>query len=305
MNWNHDVGGGDSGSRGSRGNTIHYSIPYGYWLFGATASKYDYHQQVAGINQSYIYSGETENAEINVNRLIFRNAINKTIISVSAFLKKSSNYIDDTEIEVQRRRTAGWLLGFTQSWYLGRSLLDYTFTYRRGSGAFDALKSPEEDAGEGTARMEVLAADIGFNLPFTISAPWGEQSLSYSAKIRAQSNFTPLTPQDRFSIGNRYTVRGFDGELTLTADRGWFIRNDLNVLLGNSNQAMYVGLDYGTVDGQSSDLLPGKHLAGCVLGLRGGYKGFSYDLFLGRPLEKPRGFDTAKTAAGFNLNWTF
>lgn len=305
VNFNRDLGGGDSGSGGSRGNTVHYSIPYGYWLFGATASSYDYHQQVAGINQSYIYSGETENVEINASRLIYRNAINKTIVSVSAFLKKSTNYIDDTEIEVQRRRTAGWLLGFNQSWYLGRSLLDYNFIYRRGTGAFDALKAPEEDAGEGSARMEILAADVRYSLPFTFTAPWGAQNLSYSANIRAQSNFTPLTPQDRFSIGNRYTVRGFDGELTLSADRGWFIRNDLNAFFGNSNQAVYVGLDYGEVDGQSSELLPGKHLAGGVLGLRGGYKGFSYDLFLGKPLEKPKGFETAKTAAGFNLNWTF
>jgi len=305
VNYNHDLGGGDPGSRGSHGNTVHYSIPYGYWLFGATTSNYEYHQQVAGINQSYVYSGETRNAELRASRLVYRNAVNKTVISLAGFLKESSNFIDDTEIEVQRRRTAGWLVDFNQSWYLGRSLLNYTFTYRRGTGAFDAMKAPEEDANEGTARMEILTADISFNLPFIVSAPWGEQSLSYSTHIRAQSNFTSLTPQDRFAIGNRYTVRGFDGELTLSADRGWFIQNDLNMLLGRSNPALYVGLDYGEVDGQSSDLLPGKHLAGAVVGLRGGYKGFGYDLFLGKPLDKPKGLETAKTAAGFNLNWTF
>jgi hemolysin activation/secretion protein len=305
VNFNHDIGGGDAGEGGSRGHTVHYSLPYGYWLFGATASSYDYHQQVAGINQSYIYSGETRNGEVRASRLIYRNAINKTIVSLAGFIRKSFNYIDDTEIEVQRRRTAGWLLDFNQSWYLGRSLLNYTFAYRRGTGAFDAMRAPEEDAGEGTSRMEILTADIGFNLPFTVNAPWGEQSLSYFANIRAQSNFTPLTPQDRFAIGNRYTVRGFDGELTLSADRGWFIRNELSALIGSTGQALYAGLDYGEVDGQSSDLLPGRHLAGAVVGLRGGHKGFSYDLFLGRPLEKPKGFETAKTAAGFNLNWTF
>jgi len=305
VNYNHDLGGGDPGSRGTRGSTMHYSIPYGYWLIGATASNYEYHQQVAGINQSYVYSGETWNAEVRASRLVYRNAVNKTVVSVAGFFKESFNFIDDTEIDVQRRRTAGWLLDFNQSWYLGRSLLNYTLAYRRGTGAFDAMKAPEEIADEGTARMEILTADIGLNLPFTVNAPWGDQSLSYSTHIRAQTSFTPLTPQDRFAIGNRYTVRGFDGELTLSADRGWFIQNDLSVLLGRSNQALYVGLDYGEVDGQSSDLLPGKHLAGTVIGLRGGYKGFSYDLFLGKPLEKPKGFETAKTAAGFNLNWTF
>lgn len=305
FSYNHDLGGGDAGNRGTRGHTIHYSVPYGYWLFGATTSSYDYHQQVAGINQSYIYSGRTQNSEIRASRLVYRNAINKTIVSLAGFLKKSYNYIDDTEIEVQRRRTAGWELGFNQSWYLGQSLFDYNLAYRRGTGALDALKAPEEDFGEGTSRMEVLIADLGFNLPFSMRAPWGAQPLRYSTNIRAQANFTPLTPQERFAIGNRYTVRGFDGELTLSADRGWFIRNELSALIGNSAQAIYAGLDYGEVGGQSSDLLLGKRLAGAVLGLRGGYKGFGYDIFLGKPLKKPQGFETAQTAAGFNLNWTF
>ncbi|HZV62539.1 MAG TPA: ShlB/FhaC/HecB family hemolysin secretion/activation protein [Methylophilaceae bacterium] len=305
VNFNHDLGGGDTGDRGSHGHTVHYSLPYGYWLFGATASGYDYHQQVAGINQSYIYSGRTQNVELKVSRLVYRNAINKTIVSAGSFFKKSYNYIDDTEIEVQRRRTTGWLTQFNQSWYLGRALLDYTVGYRRGTGALDSLEAPEEDLGEGTSRMEVLTADIGFSLPFTVTAPWGSQTLSYSANVRAQSNLTPLTPQDRFAIGNRYTVRGFDGELTLSADRGWFIRNELAALIDDGGQAIYAGLDYGEVGGQSSDFLPAKRLAGGVLGVRGGYKSFSYDCFIGRPIEKPQGFETARVAAGFNLNWTF
>ncbi|CAG0976084.1 Hemolysin transporter protein ShlB [Methylophilaceae bacterium] len=305
INYNHDLGGGEPGRRGSEGHTVHYSLPVGYWLFGFTTSDYDYHQVVAGLNQSYVYSGRSRNSDIKASRLVYRNAVNKTYLSLRGFFKKSSNFIDDTEIEVQRRRTAGWELGFNQTWYLGQSLLDYSLAYRRGTGAMNALKAPEETFGEGTSRMEILTADLGFNLPLSVKAPWGEQALRYSANIRGQYNFTPLTPQDRFAIGNRYTVRGFDGQLSLSGDNGWFLRNDLSALIGNSGQSVYIGLDYGEVGGQSSDLLLGRQLAGTVLGLRGGYRGFSYDMFLGKALKKPRGFETAGTAAGFNLNWSF
>jgi len=305
VNYNQDLGGGESGKRGSDGQTVHYSLPLGYWLFGFTTSSYDYHQVVSGINQSYVYSGRSQNSDIKASRLIYRNAINKTYLSLRGFFRKSSNYIDDTEIEVQRRRTAGWEIGFNQIWYLGQSLLDYSLTYKRGTGAMNGLKAPEETFDEGTSRMEILTADLGFNLPLTIKAPWGEQALRYSTQIRGQYNFTPLTPQDRLSIGNRYTVRGFDGQLSLSADNGWFLRNDLSALIGNTGQAVYWGLDYGEVGGQSSDLLLGRQLAGIVLGLRGGYKGFSYDVFVGKALKKPKGFETASTTAGFNLNLTF
>jgi hemolysin activation/secretion protein len=305
VNYNHDLGGGEHGKRGSKGHTMHYSLPIGYWLFDFTTSSYDYYQAVAGLNQSYIYSGRSQNSDIKVSKLVYRNAINKTYLSLRGFFKKSSNFIDDTEIEVQRRRTAGWELGFGQNWFLGQSLLDYQLAYRRGTGAMNAIKAPEEAFDEGSSRMEILTLDATFSLPFSVQAPWGRQGLQYAADIRAQSNFTPLTPQDRFAIGNRYTVRGFDGQLTLSADRGWFLRNDFSAWLGESGQAVYLGLDYGEVGGQSSDFLLGKQLAGAVLGLKGAYKGFGYDMFLGKALKKPRGFETASTAAGFNLNWTF
>lgn len=305
INRNHDLGGGDKGSRGSRGTTLHYSIPYGHWLFSATGSSYHYHQAVAGLNQTYTYSGRTQNAELRLSRMMFRSATNKTLLSIGSFFRKSFNYVNDTEVEVQRRRTAGWTLGLQQSWYLGQSVLDYQIAYRRGTGAMHALKAPEEFFDEGASRMEIITADLHFAQPFTLNLPWGAQGMQYSANLRAQSNLTPLSPQDRLAIGNRYTVRGFDGQLTLSADRGWFIRNDLAAMLGQSGQSLYLGLDYGEVGGQSSGLLPGKRLAGAVIGMRGGYKGFSYDLFLGQPIKKPDGFETATTAAGLNLNWSF
>jgi hemolysin activation/secretion protein len=310
VNYNHDLGGGDSGKRGTKGYTAHYSIPWDYWLLSATTSSNDYHQQVAGALQNYIYSGTSQNAEVKLNRLIYRNSINKTNLSLRGFLRKSFNYIDDTEIEVQRRRTAGWELGFNQSWYLGAAILDYNLAYRRGTGAEDALKAPEEGFGEGTSHMKMLLGDLNLSVPFSVNAPWGKQALQYTANLRGQTNYTPLTPQDRFSIGSRFTVRGFDGQQTLIADHGWLIRNELIAPIASSGQSVYWGLDYGEVGGQSSKYLIGKYLAGTVIGLRGGvgsqrFGNLSYDVFVGKPINKPQGFATHESVAGFSLNYSY
>lgn len=309
INYNHDLGGGDAGKRGTKGYNAHYSIPWDYWLLSATTSNNDYRQEIAGASQNYIYSGTSQNAEIKLNRLIYRNSINKTNLSLRGFLRKSFNYIDDTEIEVQRRRTAGWELGFNQSWYLGQSILDYNLAYRRGTGALNALKAPEEGFDEGTSHMKILIGDLSLTVPFKVNAPWGNQALQYSANLRGQANYTPLTPQDRFSIGSRFTVRGFDGEQTLIADHGWLIRNELMAPIASSGQALYWGLDYGEVGGQSSKYLIGKYLTGTVIGLRGGggsrFGSLSYDAFLGKPLNKPQGFTTHQSVAGFNFNYAY
>ena len=298
--FNHDLE-GDSGQQGTRGITAHYSLPFGYWLLGFTASSNRYHQTVVGVSQDYIYSGESRNSEIKLSRLVYRDAVRKSTLSLSGWKRSSQNYIDDTEVEVQHRRMAGWDLGMAHREFIGTATLDLNAKYRRGTGAMDALPAPEEAFGEGTSRPKIVMADAQLNVPFVVA----EQHLRYTGAWRAQWNQTPLVPQDRFAIGGRYTVRGFDGENLLSADRGWLIRNDLGLALWQTGQELYLGIDYGGVAGQSSETLIGTRLSGGVLGLRGGYKGLAYDLFVGQPLGKPDGFNAPATVAGFSCNWSF
>ncbi|MDZ7938044.1 MAG: ShlB/FhaC/HecB family hemolysin secretion/activation protein [Rhodoferax sp.] len=129
--------------------------------------------------------------------------------------------------------------------------------------------------------------------------------MRYQGSLRIQGNDTPLTPQDRFSIGGRYTVRGFDGESSLSGDSGWLLRQDVGWALGASGQELYLGIDAGEVGGQSSANLAGKSLSGGVIGLRGSFKKLQYDLFAGSPLYQPAGVKTAQTTAGFSLNLGF
>lgn len=288
--------------------TAHYDVPYGYWLFGATASAYDYSQTVVGAYESYDYSGRSGNAEARVDRLLLRNAKTKLGIYGRGWQRTSKNYIDDTEIEVQRRRTSGWELGLTHKQFIGNATLDATVAYRRGTGAFHALRSPEEMAQawdptlplEGTSRMKVITADAQFTVPFQL----GKQRLRYTAAWRAQWNRTPLSPQDRFAIGGRYTVRGFDGESSLSGERGWSLRNDLSLGIGGG-QEFYVAADYGRIGGPSVQWQSGRDLAGMALGLRGGWQQLSWDGFVGSALHKPANFPTDYTTFGFSLAWRY
>ncbi len=288
--------------------TAHYDVPVGYWLAGVTASAYDYRQTVAGPYQTYDYNGSSRNAELKLSRLLFRSATAKSGIYGRGWWRESKNFVDDTEIEVQRRRMAGWELGITHKQFLRMATLEGSVAYRRGTGAFGALPAPEDlahaaDPGsplEGTSRAALITADAQLTLPFRL----GKQSMRYSASWRGQWNRTPLVPQDRFAIGGRYTVRGFDGEVSLTGERGWLVRNEMGVTLGGG-QEFYAGADYGRVAGPSARWQWGDHLAGIALGLRGGWRGGNWDLFVGAPLSKPDGFPTAYTTTGFSLGWSF
>ncbi|HWV14977.1 MAG TPA: ShlB/FhaC/HecB family hemolysin secretion/activation protein [Cellvibrio sp.] len=298
---NRDLGGGDPGNRGSQGYNVYYSIPLSYWLFSLTTSSNDYHQEVAGAFESYNYSGESQNSDISVSRLIYRDAVRKTTLALHGWSRASKNFINDAEVGVQRRQMAGWQFDISHREFMGQKVLDFALNYRQGTGAFGSLKAPEENFDEGTARPIIISASTQVSVPWSV----GEHYFNYSGSIRAQQNNTPLVPQDRFSIGGRYTVRGFDGESTLLAERGWLLRNDMGWRIFQTGQQLYMGIDYGSVSGPSSESLVGTHLSGAVLGLRGGYKSLSYDIFIGQPLEKPAGFRTSANVTGFSANWAY
>ncbi|MBA5688165.1 ShlB/FhaC/HecB family hemolysin secretion/activation protein [Rugamonas apoptosis] len=281
-----------------QGATAHYSLPYGRWLLGATAAHNRYRQSVPGAFQAYTYSGESKNGDLKLARVVYRDAVSKSTVSLRGWARSSRNFIDDTEVAVQRRRMAGWEMGLEQRATIGPATLELHLNYRRGTGAWHAQRAVEEARGEGTSRFGLIATDATIGVPFTVAG----QQLRYQGAWRSQHNRTTLIAQDRFAIGGRYTVRGFDGENSLVAERGWLLRNEIGVPLGASAQELYVGLDHGEVAGPSSANLVGKRLTGAVLGLRGQWRTLQFDGFAGAPVRKPPPFRTARRTAGFSIN---
>lgn len=286
--------------RGTENVAVHYSVPIDYWLLGLTASSNRYHQSVAGAYEDFAYSGESNQLDAKLSRVIYRNAWSRTTAGVRAFHRASSNYIDDTEIDVQRRQTSGYELSLAQRSYLGAAVFEGQLAFKRGTGAFGAMRAPEELWDEGTSRMKLYVLDLGLTRPFALAGT----RLRFSTAWHGQWNGTKLTPQDRIGIGGRYTVRGFDGESTLLAERGRYWRNEIGMPLHASAEA-FLALDTGRVSGPSAQYLVGRSLAGAAIGLRGAGKGISYEVFLATPVKKPEHFRTAHTNVAFNLAYSF
>ncbi|MCY1377620.1 hemolysin secretion/activation protein ShlB/FhaC/HecB [compost metagenome] len=108
-------------------------------------------------------------------------------------------------------------------------------------------------------------------------------------------------------------MRGFDGQMTLAAEDGWTLRNDLSLnldaLAGVPGQQLYGGLDVGRVGGPSAAFLSGRTLVGAVAGLRGRismpYVNASYDLSAGWPLKKPESLKTASAVFAMAVMFEF
>ncbi|WP_410756989.1 ShlB/FhaC/HecB family hemolysin secretion/activation protein [Erwinia psidii] len=287
--------------KGNRNLTTHYSLPLGYWAFGITAWNYKYHQTVSGYSRDYLYSGRIKNINAQLSRVMHRGRNQKTTLTYDLQARESRNYLYDTEIEIQRRRTSSWRFGLQHRHYFGKATFDANISYQRGTRWFGALPAPEEYSGSATALSKFVRTDMQLNIPFNFRT----QQFRYNVRYLHQASTTPLTVQEQLSLGNRWTVRGFDGERTLNASQGWFLRNDFAWRTPLPGQELYLGLDYGKVSGNGSQYLTGTHLAGSQLGVRGNAFNVNYDLFAATPLSKPDAFETSKLTLGFSMSWSY
>ncbi|MDO8311252.1 MAG: ShlB/FhaC/HecB family hemolysin secretion/activation protein [Sideroxyarcus sp.] len=285
--------------RGTQGNSLSYSIPFGYLTATVSANESTYRQRIMGAVQSFVSSGKSQNLEAKMSYLFHRDQFSKSSLQFRSAKRWSRSYIDDTEVTVQQRNTTLAEIALIHRHNIGQAQLDTTLTYRWGAPWFGAQVDPGNLPGTSPRYHYALETlDTTLTLPFKLN----ERTLNYSATFRAQNTNTALYASEWFSLGNRWTVRGFDGEYSLGAEKGFFLRNEIGIPIANTLQLAYVGMDIGKVFGENVTNLLGNKLAGIVLGLKGTLaRNASFEVFIGRALYKPQNFRTDEPVAGFNL----
>ncbi len=286
--------------RGTRGDSFAYSLPWGNSTLAFSRYTYRFHQTVGDGATAFRYSGTIENNELRLTRLLGRDQTGKTSLDARLILGRGRNYVEDSEILVQRQTTTAFQLGLSHRRYAGSAVIDLAVANKRGVPWFGAQADPAALAADSpTTRYSIWLADAGFAVPAAVGGVRGRYSLAFHGQYTGDLTFSG----EFLGIGNRFTVRGFDGAQTLAAEYGWYLRNEFAAPLRTAGQEAYVGLDCGAVYGPSSASLPGRVLAGAVLGLRGAHGKTAYDIFVGWPLKKPAGFTTAGTTCGFELTY--
>ena len=276
-----------------------YRYPYKNWQLQLTHSDYGFDQTLAGLNEDIIYKGRSDNSAIDVKRIIHRNSKSKTIATIGGYHGNSKNFFDDIEIEVQRRRFAGWKAGITHQRQTSLGEFNASMQYQRGTGAFSAIAAPESFISEAESQPSILEAQLNLRSPFYIS----DASYQYNLQWRGQYSPDVLIPQDRFSIGGRYTLKGSSEEQSLSGEKGMLLQQEIARILPLPNQMTlmpYVTVDQGWVDGDSTQFLAGKYLVSSSLGARLYASNISIDGFVGKSLQAPDSFDK-DTVGGFRV----
>ncbi len=287
----------------SRG--IIYSVPWGYNTFTLSRNDNDYAQIVQGTTARFLSSGNSETEALQWHRTLWRTASLKLGAYASLSTRRARSYLDDVELLVQRRRTTHFELGVTHKQLLRSASIEFELGYRRGV-PWRAAQEDLPSATEGglTLRPRILRWSAQFDRSLQL---W-RRAMQYSLSVRGQYTDDTTLSIDQFSIGNRYSVRGFDGDAVLLAERGFAVRNDALIpvrLIKAWHTHVLVGVDFGWVGGRSGALLPGDTLAGLAAGLRGGVKSLQFDLILATPLYSPDAFESRRWNPYVSVSYGF
>jgi hemolysin activation/secretion protein len=282
----------------TRAASVNYNVPFGYWGVFAGASLSRYRYQLAGSTVPIFYSGTTQQLQAGFSLVPYRGSTYKGNASLTLLRKRNTNAVNDHDIAPQRRDVTGYEFYAAHRHYLGQAVGDIGDAVRGTLPQLSDTPGSVYGVKNWKGASTIFSANIGLYWPFKVA----NQSFSYRVTGQLQHTKTPIVPADYFTIGNRYSVRGFDGQRTLAAENGWTLRNDFSLnlagLIGVPSQEFYTGLDVGRVGGPFAQYLSGRTLVGTVIGWRGRFTlpfgTTSYDLSLGWPLHKPAALKTAR-----------
>ena len=292
----------DGYAKGTRGHNVSYTIPYGAHTFTFSYQRSKYHQTVESRPYDFISAGDTNISTFSWDYVLHRSSSTKTSMDIRLKKRNSHSFINDVELPIQAMHQTSMEIGFAERLYLQRNTLYFRLAHRFGLGWLGAQKEkPYADAPKTLYRMWLL--DVDFVHPFEFCHRPATLTTSFHGQWTMDN--MRLYGVDMISMGNRYTVRGFDGETTLMGTNGWYLRNEFATKFPKQQAELYLGLDVGAVYGYGADLYNGHVLAGAAIGLRGAIDTLSYDVFAAAPIIKPEGFHTPDVTYGFSLGLKF
>ena len=279
----------DAARKASASDSFTFIMPAGHYTFSAAASQSRYTTSILAPSGAPLrFQGDSDSVNLKLSRVVYRGPAGRGTLGVGLTQKSTRNYLEGEFLDISSRRLALLDLEAGFNTRLAGGALTTALDYERGLSAFGALRDPgglPDDAPR--AQFGKLRYQLGYFHPFSVAGVDAE----FSTHISGQRAQNTLYGSEQILIGGIYSVRGFSVN-SLSGDHGWYSRNEiaLRPVLSLAGQALplrlYAGVDVGAVSNRAADA-PGGRLTGAVLGISGGWKGLTFDVFHARPLSQP------------------
>ena len=221
--------GNNSDNRFSKSFYSAVSIPFGYWSAGASYSYSKYLLTTSGTASSFKSSGNSEAKTYYLDRVLWRGKKYKISLKGELAQNDTDSYIEDSYIPVNSRRTTEANLYLNNTFYFSNGSLYLQPKYSKGLTALAAMKDARGLARDKPrAQFETFGFYAQSNINFI--APKTDILLNHKLTFNSQKSNDSLYGSDQFSLGGKYTIRGFQQSI-ISGDNGYSIKNDLSLRL--------------------------------------------------------------------------
>ncbi len=203
---------------------VNYSLPWGWWTFNYSYSASDYRSLGQASTFDFKQSGDSQTHALRAERVIHRDALSKTSLSVGVSHLQTHNYIEDQLLGGSSNSLSEVQYGFNHGRRVGSAFVNLDFGMQQGIGAFGAQNDRRASNSDPNARYRKYTATLSYLQPFKL---WGE-SFSFSSLATGQRSEDVLYSSQRLSLGGSSSLRGYKDQF-LSGDSGGYWRNDLRL----------------------------------------------------------------------------
>ena len=249
-----------------------------------------YDQQIIGLNDVYVTSGETKGSTLKINKILHRNQNSKLETAFSLQYKNSKNYFSDQLLEVSSYKTTLAQLDFKYSYFTDIAQLYALYSFTKGTDWFGARSDADVQAiasQPNDAKLQFTKHNVDLNLFYFIS----KSKLQINSNFHLQHTNNFLYDNNKLRLGSFYSVRGYAS--SYYGNRGWYLRNDMNYTFYPDFAAKYIqsitpyiGLDYGKTMCQQDNLEGCGDLMGYAIGAKMDGKNLHFDVTWSRAMKK-------------------
>lgn len=282
----------------SKAFNAYYSVPYGWWTFTGSLGVSDYVSSVYGAGLEYGTKGDSTTASLDIDRVIHRDAVSKTVAGASLTRRETRNFLEGQKLETRSRTLSSFGASLSHSRRVAGGVAQGRIEYIQGLPVFGAERDDNPEPDEPRSQFTKLSLSAAYNRMFSL----GLANLTWSTQALGQWSPHTLPGEERLCVGSRDTVRGFH-EDSLSGDIGGYIRNELSLNVfdaakGSSSLAgwmesldIYVGYDIGFIRGDDKEDGERGVVRGVTAGIRSTGGHVLLDAAVSRPVEAPSFLD--------------
>ncbi|MEJ2895324.1 ShlB/FhaC/HecB family hemolysin secretion/activation protein [Bordetella avium] len=257
----------DAANYGEKSYDMAWRVPLGYTRFDVQAGFSNYKSLLKGPGYSYPSTGNSRKLSVRLTRTLYRDATSQ--FSVYGVLKtqQNKNYLANTLLAVNSKHYSDGTLGIQWSKQQGRYALFADLSWNRGLGINNGQYAAFNQY-EAIGNVSRVNGTASWQANF---AP-ADRIISVQSQFGFQQSRQMLLNSYQLTLGDEYTVRGFNRSTLQSGDKGMYLTNTVSMPFtqpwwGGVRLAPFLGLDGGLLK-QNSPGARSVRMASWATGLR-------------------------------------